>query len=138
MTTLPYIHYSGGFKYQLTRDYSVRLPITGLEFEAEYFALYLDGTLVIKKGYAWDGPSGPTFDTKSFMRGSLVHDALYQAMRRELLPRSYRKAADTILQQICREDGMSKVRAWFVYKAVRRFGEDCARPDHKKKELTAP
>ena len=43
------------------------------------------GHLIIKRSYAWDGPSGPTIDTKNFMRGSLVHDALYQLMRHEHL-----------------------------------------------------
>ncbi len=30
-------------------------------------------------------PNGPTIETKTFMRASLVHDALYQLMREEHL-----------------------------------------------------
>ncbi len=91
------------------------------------------GFLTIEKGYAWDGPSGPAIDTKTFMQGSLIHDALYQLMREEVLPQSCRKRADEILRDICIEDGMSRVRAWWVYRAVRMVGVH-AQPDL----LTAP
>lgn len=136
--TIPYIHYCAGYKYQLTRQYSVRIPLAGYEFEAEYFALYRDGTLIIREGYAWDGPSGPTIDTKSFMRGSLVHDVLYQAMRMELLPRSCRQQVDRILHDICIEDGMWRWRAAYVYRLVRRYAGPAAHPDHRRRELVAP
>ncbi|MEM6885063.1 MAG: DUF1353 domain-containing protein [Verrucomicrobiota bacterium] len=87
------------------------------------------GKLYIKKGYAWDGPSGPTIDTKNFMQGSLVHDALYQLIREGVLTLDDRLRADEILREICLEDGMSKIRAWYVYKSVRAFGESSATPD---------
>ena len=87
------------------------------------------GKLLIKTGYSWDGPSGPTIDTKNFMRGSLVHDALYQLMREGVLEQYDRKRADDILREICRADGMSRLRAWGVYHAVRKFGAGSARPD---------
>ena len=135
---IPVIHYCGGYKYQLTRDYTVRLPIAGQEFEHDYFALYADGTMIIRAGYAWDGPSGPTIDTKSFMRGSLVHDVLYQAMRLELLDRSWRETADRILKEICIEDGMWKWRAQMVYVAVRAWAAPAAHPDHRRREMVAP
>jgi len=68
------------------------------------------------KGYAPDGPSGPTLDTANFMRGSLVHDTLYQLMREGLLNHNLpREAADRILQSLYREDGMLALRAWWVY-----------------------
>jgi len=98
------------------------------------------GRVTIKKAYAWDGPSGPTVDTKDFMRGALVHDALYQLMREKLLAQKMRKPADRLLWQMCREDGMSKLRADYVYHAVRAFGASSARPPKKRKEIrqTAP
>ena len=38
-----------------------------------------DGSyLLIKDGYAWDGASGPTIDTKNTQTASLVHDGLWQ------------------------------------------------------------
>ncbi len=118
------IQYRAGYKYQLTSDYTIQT-------EAYPFApvctdwLCLDGNglLTIKKGYAWDGPSGPTFDTPSFMRGSLVHDALYQLISEGALPDFFREYADRTLYRLCRDDGMTSVRAWYVYKAVQAFGE---------------
>ncbi len=133
-----YIRYCAGYKYQLTRDYEVKIPVHGHVVTAKYFSLDTDGTMKIKAGYAWDGPSGPTWDTKSFMRGSLVHDALYQMIRLGLLPREYREKADAILRDICIEDGMWKWRAAYVYWAVRRFAAQAAHPDNRRKELTAP
>lgn len=63
------------------------------------------------------------------MRGSLVHDALYQLMRmRHLDYRAHREAADEELHDICVADGMSEVRAWGVLKGVRMGGESNARP----------
>ena len=87
------------------------------------------GKLIIRKGYSWDGPSGPTIDTKDFMRGSLIHDALYQLMREKILPQTARERADEILREVCLQDGMSKLRAWYVYKAVRIGGASSAAPD---------
>ncbi len=83
----------------------------------------------MRKSYAWDGPSGPTIDTRDFMRGSLVHDALYQLMRLSTLDyKVYRKRADEILKEICLEDGMCSFRAWYIYQALHLFAESAARP----------
>ena len=93
----------------------------------------------MKKGYAWDGPSGPTIDTRNFMRGSLVHDALYQLMREEHLDKeTYRKPADQLLRDMCREDGMWSIRAWWVYLAVRWWADPAADPANKKPIIKAP
>lgn len=123
------------YKYNLHSDLEYA---TGIHVESPVdtglLAITSDGVLTIRKGYSWDGPSGPTIDTKNFMQGSLVHDALYQLMREEILPQSARKKADEILREICRKDGMSKVRAWYVYNGVRIGGASAAKPDL----LTAP
>jgi hypothetical protein len=132
------IKYKSGFKYQLSRDYEIVIPILGYSFQTKRFSLDENGKLYIKDGYAWDGPSGPTIDTKSFMRGSLVHDVLYQAMRMELLPIELRSDVDIILHDICIEDGMCKIRAWWVLRGVQKGAKHAAHPDHKRKEYTAP
>ncbi|MCP4706191.1 MAG: DUF1353 domain-containing protein, partial [candidate division Zixibacteria bacterium] len=98
-----------------------------------------DGKLIISKGYVWDGPSGPTIDTLNFMRGSLVHDALYQLMREKLLDyKTDRKDADDLLRVMCKDDGMSSIRAWWVYKAVRWWGEKSAKPPNENNVVLAP
>jgi hypothetical protein len=92
------------------------------------------GVLTIHPGYAWDGASSVAIDTRNFMRGSLVHDALYQLMREGKIAQDQRKRADQILRAICLQDGMSKIRAWWVYRAVRIGAVKSAKPDL----LTAP
>ena len=133
------IRYRSGYKYQLAETYSVSVVIQPDEpIETEYIELSTDGALTIKAGYAWDGPSGPTVDTKSFMRGSLVHDALYQLMRNNHLPSSCRLDADQELHRICREDGMTRFRAWYILWGVRKGAGFAADPKSKKQTHTAP
>lgn len=135
-----HITYKDGYKYQLVEDYSVLTDLKPPAFiYTEFIRLDSDGTLWIKDGYAWDGPSGPTIDTPDFMRGSLVHDALYQLMREKHLDHAlWREAADLELRKICLEDGMPGFRAEYVYQAVRTFGDPSADPAQDKPPITAP
>ena len=111
-----------GYKYDLREDERVDVEIYE---QARNDFLSLDhGQLIIKKGYAWDGASGPTIDDKTNMTASLVHDALYQLMREGLIERSRRKYVDKLFRDICLKNGMSKFRAWYYYRAVRMFGKD--------------
>lgn len=134
------ILYNGGYKYQLKETYIIAIDIRpSSHIDADYIVLDVAGNLTIKKGYAWDGPSGPTIDTLNFMRGSLVHDALYQLMRDSHLDsNSHRLAADRILQRICKEDGMWSLRAWWVYQAVRLFADPAADPASNRPHTRAP
>ena len=131
------IHYKKGYKYQLVEDYTQRIEELTQDFSTDYIAI-ANRVLVVKKGYAWDGPSGPTIDTKSFMRGSLIHDAMYQLLREGYLPASMRKIADKILARSCIEDGMPAVFAYIVYFAVRLFARYAADPSARKRAITAP
>ena len=115
------------WKYQLETDWTYQTSIKGLPFEENFFWLENDGRLCIKRGYCWDGPSGPTLDTKDFMRGSLVHDVLYQAIRLKLLPSFARKNADLELDKILKVDGMFWLRRKYVYYALRAFAAGAAR-----------
>ncbi len=132
------IFYKAGYKYQLQADYAIETSITGYNLGNSYCKLSTNGWLDIRCGYAWDGASGPTFDTKDFMRGSLVHDALYQLMREGALPGEHRKDADYLLYSICREDGMFIVRAAAVLAAVRLFAAPCSEAYATKPVLEAP
>lgn len=121
------------YEYQLMDDYAIQIdlkPTKSIRRElAKFVSLSPQGILSIREFYAWDGPSGPTIDTRDFMRGSLVHDALYQLMREGVLDyRVHRKRADEILRELCLKDGMCSFRAWYVYRAVRIFAEGGARP----------
>ncbi len=118
------------YKYQLLADYEDTIPLRPPADQAfRFVALSAAGRLLVRSGYAWDGPSGPTLDTRDFMRGSLVHDALYQLMRLGALDwRTQREAADDLLRDLCIADGMPRWRAWYVHRGVRLFAEGNARP----------
>jgi len=118
------------YKYNLHSDVTYQTDFSiEQDFDNRFLQLTSTGFLTIRKGYSWDGPSGPTIDTKNFMRGSLVHDALYQLMRENVLPQTARKRADEILRDICIDSGMSKFRASYVYFGVRLGGSFAAKPD---------
>lgn len=119
--------YRSGYKYQLVEDYQIETDISGLSIGTPFISLTRSGLLTIKAGYAWDGASGPTFDSKSSMRGSLVHDALYQLMSIYPDLRQFRLYADELLFIIGKQDGMSSTRAWLWKKAVNIFGESAAK-----------
>ena len=135
------IVYNGGYKYQLkeacTFDKTGIIPAAIIV--TDYLSLDLEGNLAVARGYAWDGPSGPTVDSKNFMRGSLAHDALYQLMREGALDHgNCREPADRLLQRICQEDGMSALRAWWVYLGVRIGGDPSADPANDRPVQRAP
>ena len=124
------IRYREGLKYQLRAAHAVCLPeLRGAVPEpvsTEWLELDPDGTLRIRAGYAWDGASGPTYDSKSSMRASLYHDALYQAERLGLVSIEWRAAIDSMFRRVCLEDGMLAPRAWLWYHAVRIFAKPAA------------
>ena len=132
------IKYRKGYKYQLAEDFNIHTSITGYNVRCEFIRLTADGVLTIKKGYASDGPSGPTIDTLNFMRGSFVHDALYQLIRAGLIPGGCKDIADSMLYVLCLEDGMNAVRAYFVYRAVRWKGADALYPSSDNQIIVAP
>jgi len=139
---MPSIYYRKRRTYKYFLDQNYQYPAPGEsaldpllipateDIKTPYINLTTGGVLTIKQGYAWDGPSGPTIDSADFMRGSLVHDALYQLMREGYLDRDQcRDAADRLLQAICIADGMSQVRAKWVYEGVQHFGAASAASD---------
>lgn len=140
---MPKIKYRSvkGYKYILAETHQTQTDIRPKTAVIEpkegktFIRLDENGILTVYEGYAWDGPSGPTFDTKNFMRGSLIHDAIYQLIRQDRISENYRKYADMHLYTCCIEDGMSEFRASYVYQAVRMFGNSSA--EHTGKPETA-
>ena len=123
------------YKYQLMDAYRIQIDLNPTQdILTDYVQLSIDGQLTLTKYYAWDGPSGPTFDTLNFMRGSLVHDGLYQLIREKHLDYDLQEFADQLLKQMCIEDGMSRFRAWYVHKAVSIFGKRSLKKSRKKEE----
>jgi len=138
--TKSYIRYRSGYKYQLATGYSMPITIKPKKAIAtEFITLDTKGTLTIKAGYAWDGPSGPVVDTKENMRASLVHDALYQLMRlKKLSATAHKDRADKIFKNICIKDGIPKKIASAYYLGLKLGGKPATDPKNKKKIHRAP
>lgn len=143
------IKYKKGYKYQLYKDYCIDTDIKPKDvitipqspFRCPYVVLGTGGELNIYQGYAWDGATGAP-DTKSVMRASLIHDALYQCMREYPTVFSplggYRKSADKLFRKICIQDGLSRPIAWIYYIVIRFLGRKKALPGGSRKVITAP
>ncbi len=126
MKSMRHCGYKCGYKYQLAEDYVVRTPLRPPgNIVAKWFILTMAGVLWIRAGYAWDGASGPTFDTNSSMRPSLIHDVFCQMMRERLLDYvMFSKEVHALFYQHCIEDGMWPVRAkiWHAGVVIGRGG----------------
>jgi len=149
MTTQDYILYRSGYKYQLASGYRNKILIKpGVDIKTEFIDLDTDGNLLIRSGYACDGPSGPVKDTDENMRAAYEHDATYQLFRMgELDPEIYRELADKQFVITCKVDAIHKnklvqpfyaIRRWLDYRGLRRFAAFAADPDNKKEIHRAP
>lgn len=136
------LRYARGYKYQVRAPFRVKLPeladLTREPIVTDWIRLEPDGTLWLAVGYAWDGASGPTYDSKSSMRASAAHDPIYQLIRMGLLPQSCREAADNAFWRICKEDKMLPPRAWAWYHMVRIFASPAADPASIEPDQHAP
>lgn len=122
------IKYLRGVKYWLVDPYETQLVYVapGVDIETDFIRLSASGRLLLRKGFAWNGASGPTWDDHTNMRGSGVHDALYELMAAGLLGPEWREPADMELRRIMVEDGMHPDRAEIWFNMVRTFGKKFA------------
>lgn len=121
---MKFIRYTDGYKFQLEEPYQHATGMTPAPGAPgnRFVGMSPDGLLTIAAGYAWDGASGPAINTKTILKGSLVHDACYQLIRLGVVPTEQRDTADRLLREICQQAGMWPPRAWWVYQAVHLFG----------------
>jgi hypothetical protein len=116
------------YKYELYKNMIEKVPeLKGKSFSHEYFVLK-GGKLTIKGGYAWDGCRGPTIDTKNTFIAGIVHDVLYQSIRKGFLPIEDKQIVDKIFYRLLRENGMSWLRANYFYLGVKWFGGSSLKP----------
>ena len=114
-----------GYKYRVVDDVCVQLDwLRGISYNSNYIRILPDGMLIAKKSYAWDGPSGLTFDTADSIRGSLWHDIGYQLIRDGVLSKGlYKPLFDQLLRDVCISAGMWELRAKLWLLAVLKFGD---------------
>jgi hypothetical protein len=133
------LYYMDGYKYQSKDHFFIKMGFSPeKDIITEYGFFLATGWIGIRKDYAWDGASGPTYDSKNSMIGSMVHDLLYQIMRDGLLKRSFRKKADLAIYYLVRRDGMNYFRAKYWYAGVRVGAGKHVKASAKKKMLSAP
>jgi hypothetical protein len=84
------------------------------------------GCIIFEAGHWWNGASGISIDSKSAIKSSLVHDAIYDMI--EINPylkedeEFFRKVADDVFYRLLKRNGMWSFRARLWYFAVRFFG----------------
>lgn len=146
------IKYKSGYRHQLHETVWTNTEIyPDVDIRSDYIMLLTSGQLGVRKGYAWDGPSGPcrlladrlpAFMRNMYLRkilpGSLFHDALSELLRLELLDRKWYPQIHKEFRRVNLECGMCKARAWWTYRAVVRFGKSATMAKSKRKVFTAP
>ena len=118
-----HIYYGGGYKYQLRRNAVAESKIRlDKLINHEYFAISVDGVILVRRGYAWDGASFIAVDDPGTIYASVFHDAGYQALRLKLLDEVWREELDLMYEALCKEGGVNRIRAKAHYVALRIGG----------------
>lgn len=117
------MEYTDGYKYQIRKNMRFALPpeFQGIEIETDFIKLETC-LLTIRKGYAYNGASGPTFDTKNSMRPTAFHDAMCQLMAEGLLPREFSPLVNELFRELLLQDGMSSFRSGLWHHGVEKHG----------------
>lgn len=144
------------WKYATT-TLEIRIPLGWVALPADLVSdlglcgIAADATLWCRRGYAWDGASGPMPDFAWVMWAALGHDILYQLFREGKLPSElYRYRADEFLRDQMIRDSWSMVRGkgwrrrlrliahWHrarlanaAFWAVQKFAAGSARADYR-------
>ena len=98
-------------RFRLLQTVTFQTGIYGYSIDTTYIRLDIEGRLTIRKNWEWDGASGPTLDSARTMAASLVHDALYELIRKGFLPRKTKWKADLELYRILRANQVNHLRA---------------------------
>lgn len=136
------------YRFQLTQTLTCQTGITvhgqSVESASEpgsdglpFVRLDAEGNLAIHARYSWDGPSFIPGHARRMIRGSLVHDALYQLIRDGCFPVAegirgiVAREADILMRKLFLADGTPAVLAWFFYAVIRLFGRRFEEPGSK-------
>lgn len=123
----PQVSYIDGVKYQVVADLIVKTEVYPPEdVITDLVVLRKDGWLLVKKYFGTDGPSGPTYDTPTNIRGAIIHDAFYFLFRKKKLSLLFKCKVDHELYKIMIKDGSLKIRAKYYKWAVLNFGKSAA------------
>jgi len=95
-----------GYKYVIAEDFTVQTAIIGHVVMDNLTSLDEDGCLKVRKGYPWDGNSGPCYDFDSSLKASCVHDVLCDYINMGSLPVELQPMVDQEYYVIATGKGM--------------------------------
>src|SRR3990167_8808836 len=133
--------YRKGYKYQVAEDFLIQTPFYPKEaIVTRFIVLNINGLMLIREAYAWDGASGPTLDTDDTMTPSLVHDAFYQLLREQLLSQDWRPKIDEYLGSLMKDraatweplKSIQYARAALWSRETKKFAGEAASPKNAK------
>ena len=99
------------WKYKVYEDCEFTLNRHFPKVEHPFFTINKN-KMIVKKGYTWDGPSGPVIDTKKLILVSLPHDVFYQSIRENLLDECWKNDADKEFEEMYKDRTSWGLR-WF-------------------------
>lgn len=113
--------------YQIVHPVTLSFPAYAArlrQLSGAYWQTHTDGTIDVRAGYCWDGPSGPAINDEASVVASLVHDILCTRVlarpRRWLYPCGYFRA-HRLYRMVCRAQGMPAFRAWYQWTGLVLF-----------------
>jgi len=108
-----------GMKYRLIKTISIMTPMRPLKtIRGSFATLTTKGRLYLKKGMLWDGASG-AIDTENVMLPSAAHDIGCSWYLKGLINDDMRKQFDDLFYKLLKQEGVSGLRAGYMYKAVK-------------------
>lgn len=121
------MQYTNGYKYQIRNNVTFALPpeFDGIDIATDFITLK-DRILTVLRGYAYNGASGPTIDTRNSMRPTAFHDAMYQLMCLELLLREFKPLVDELFYELLRQENMAAPRAFVWKRSVEKLGTNAS------------
>ncbi len=75
--------------------------VSGEDITDDHAHLQPDGLLTIRKGFPWDGNSGPCIDCRSSLEASCVHDVLCDWVNTDRLPDCLQPIIDQEYYDLC-------------------------------------
>lgn len=113
--------YWKGYKFVVAETFEVQTAILGYAVVDEHTSLEANGILHIRKGYPWDGNSGPFLDIISSLEASCVHDVLCDYINLNMLPQELQPMVDQEYYKIAISKGMWWRLARVILLAIRWY-----------------
>jgi len=130
--------YRKGYRIQIAEDEVFKTSFRPVKpIITKNIELYPDGKMIVKNGFACDGPTG-TIRRKTNTRPATGHDAKYDLMRMGLLDWKLWPIADGDYAIDLREDGAWEITIKINIKVLKTMRGYFANPKRRKKIYKAP